>query len=123
ATSRRSSDAERDLVYALPAPRPRTLVVDAAGSGDFRTITGALFRARSGDTITIKTGIYAESVVLQPGVKIRGEGKALVRIFSELPWLLRAAHADISSLTIDGSGLDLNDAEVSLEDCELIVAE
>jgi parallel beta-helix repeat protein len=102
-----AADATPELVLpeVTPGP-PTTYFVDPAGSEKFRTITGALYRAKAGDTITLKPGRYTESVLVRPGVIIRASEPGSVRIEPARPWILqRADSSEISNLIFVGSGL------------------
>ena len=57
-----------------PTPGPKRLVVDAAGSGDYRTIASAILGARPQDTIVLRPGTYKESLTIRNDVQIVGEG-------------------------------------------------
>lgn len=57
---------------------PRHWTVDDDGPADFGTIQAAVDRARSGDVIRIRAGIYDERVVLHEGLTLLGDpGAAL----------------------------------------------
>jgi serine/threonine protein phosphatase PrpC len=57
--------AARSLRDVLPSGAwPRTWVVNQDGTGDFRSIGEAIAHARSGDTIEVEPGEYAERLVL-----------------------------------------------------------
>ena len=45
-------------------------IVDAAGHGDFTTITGAIAAASAGQTIFIRPGVYTENPTLKAGVNL-----------------------------------------------------
>ena len=61
-------------VPPTPTPGPKRLVVDAAGSGDYRTIASAILGARPQDTIVLRPGTYKESLTIRNDVQIVGEG-------------------------------------------------
>ncbi|MGE5360877.1 MAG: protein phosphatase 2C domain-containing protein [Bacteroidales bacterium] len=66
-----TSLAQRSLRDLLPPGSwPRGWVVNQDGSGDFRSIGEALASARSGDTINVEPGEYAERLVLTGQVSI-----------------------------------------------------
>src|SRR5258708_38357135 len=94
------SQKATDIIHLEIAARPpQSYVVDPGGSGNFTTIAGALFHARSGDTIVLKPGRYGESVFVRPGVIIRPSEKSLVRIETSQSWLLKGPGAfDISDI-------------------------
>ena len=102
-----------DLVEPEVVGRPiQTYVVDAAGSGNFTTIAGALFSARVGDTISLKPGRYNESVLVRSGVIIRPVENSPVRIESDQPWLLKGPGTfDVSGLAFAGSGLRVENVD------------
>lgn len=54
----RSSDKFGPLIQPPAAARPSTIKVTVDKSGDYRTIEGAILRARSGDTILLSAGKY-----------------------------------------------------------------
>jgi parallel beta-helix repeat protein len=58
----------RDLLPA--AAWPRTWVVSQDGTGDFTTIRQAVERARTGDTIHVEPGEYAEHLVLTGSIAL-----------------------------------------------------
>lgn len=51
----------------------RSIIVDQSGDGDFTTITEAVTAAADGDTILVRSGTYAESVVVDKDVVISGD--------------------------------------------------
>jgi len=53
---------------------PRRLVVDASGSGDYKTIASAILGAGPQDTIVLRPGTYKESLKIDRDVQIVGEG-------------------------------------------------
>lgn len=55
-----------------------TLVVDAAGGGNYTTIQAAIDAAAAGDTIEVRSGDYA-GFTLDKAVTVRGDGGAVVR--------------------------------------------
>lgn len=115
-----------DIIHLEIAARPpQTYVVDPAGSGNYTTIAGALFHARSGDTVVLKPGRYVESVFVRPGVTIRPSEKSLVRIETSKSWLLKGPGAfDVSDLIFQQAGLRVENAEkASLTGNTFIVAQ
>ena len=59
-----------------PAPAPRTITVALDGSGDFSSIQEAVDSALKGDTVFIKTGVYAQDLTIhsKEQIKIVGAG-------------------------------------------------
>ncbi len=116
--------AEEELrTWALP----RTLVVP----DDFAKISGALQKARSGDTVRVKAGIYEEGLTLKEGVHLVGESKDTVTI--RVPATMSALYADAcrsgsaSGLTFEHATkthagnryalVALNNSSVEISDC------
>ena len=56
---------------------PRVWTVAPDGTGDFRTLTAALVRARYGDTITLKAGRYPGAVLFRDGIRIGGDAASV----------------------------------------------
>ena len=59
----RSSDKLGLLIQPPPAAAPQTIKVSSDGTGDCKSIDGALLRSRPGDTILIKPGKYSSTIV------------------------------------------------------------
>jgi parallel beta-helix repeat protein len=53
---------------------PGRLVVDASGSGDYKTIASAILGAKPGEIIVRRPGTYKETLVFNNDVRITGEG-------------------------------------------------
>jgi nitrous oxidase accessory protein NosD len=93
-----------------------THVVAADGSAEFSTIGDALAAAADGDTVLVRPGAYRESLLIDKGVSLQGDG-AVADIVVDVPQavlvdppdavlptlLLRDADASVSGLTILGS--------------------
>lgn len=54
----RSSEKLGPINQPSPATTPQTIIVASDGTGDYKSINGALLRSRPGDTILIKSGKY-----------------------------------------------------------------
>lgn len=92
-----------------------THIVAADGSGDFSTIAEAVAAAADGDTILVKPGTYAGSLVIDKDITLRGDGPreditidlpgvALVDPPDAVqPTLLLDSGATVSGLTILGA--------------------
>ncbi|NBT26908.1 MAG: hypothetical protein EBT09_10215, partial [Actinobacteria bacterium] len=65
--------------------RPKRLIVDAAGNGDYRTIASAVLGARPQDTIVVRPGTYKESLTIDRDVHIVGEGGRSMVIVEGVP--------------------------------------
>lgn len=48
------------------------IIVDAAGSGSYTTITAAMAAAVAGNTIAVKQGVYEEAFTMKAGVTLQG---------------------------------------------------
>ena len=93
---------------------PRTIVVALDGSGEFRSIQEAIDQATPGDTIRVKSGIYAEDVTIhsKEQLKLVGEGVEQVTILGQNrvgafhigKWPYGAKDIEISNLTINEHG-------------------
>lgn len=120
-----NEDASLDLIRPQTQREPETFSVDADGGGDFRTLTAAVFRSQPGDGITLKPGLYTESVLLRAGVSIRTAEKSLARVETKTPWLLIGAGAtELSSIVFAEVGLIVeNGDKLTLTDCEFQVQE
>jgi len=73
----------------------------------FKTITAALTASKSGDTVTIKAGTYAESFTIPSGVRVAGSGAqiTLLNVTSDTDLVTMGTSSSISSciLTLTGS--------------------
>lgn len=95
-------------------PEPRTLVVAADGTGDYRSIQEAIDEAQQGDTVRIKAGEYHEDVTIhsKERLKLVGEGidrvkvmgRERVGVFHIGKWPYGATDIEISGLTIQEHG-------------------
>ena len=65
--------------------RPKRLIVDAAGNGDYRTIASAVLGARPQDTIVVRPGTYKEPITIDRDVQIVGEGGRSIVIVEGVP--------------------------------------
>jgi SpoVK/Ycf46/Vps4 family AAA+-type ATPase len=90
----------------------------------FRTITDAIAAARDGDVISVRAGVYAESIVLDREVTISGSGSpGDVRVESAGGPVLRVAveHAAVSGIEFvhrDGAAaVDVRGGELSIDEC------
>jgi len=83
---------------------PKRLVVDASGSGDYKTIASAILGARPQDTIVLRPGTYKESLTVRSDVRIVGEGGRSKVIVEGAPganvFEFTAGSATLNGLTI-----------------------
>lgn len=87
------------------------LLVDAAGSGDYTTITAAIAAASAGDIIAIKSGVYGESFTVKSGMTLRGYGsdKPILHAQQAVSGFAQCTSADSGVL---GSVLGVNGSPV-----------
>jgi nitrous oxidase accessory protein NosD len=127
ATSRKMpDDVPVDLVRVPAETRAAAAyVVESAGGGNFRTLTGALFRSQPGDIVVIRPGIYTEGVFVPPGITIRATEKGLVRAEIKTPWLLAGPGAvEVLGIAFSGAGLAVDHADqVAISDCDFVTSE
>lgn len=111
---------------------PGVLRVAAAGA-DYPTIAAALAAAAPGDVVELAPGTYAESVVLPAGVTLRSQRsrQAILRPPAGQPGLRAEASRggrveglrfELDPADAGGVGLRLRDAEVWVEDVEVVGA-
>ena len=106
-----------------PRSKPKRIVVDGTGRGDYRTIIGAVLQAAPGDTILVRPGTYREGVLLSSGVSIQRAGAGGVRIEAVIPLqFLAVRDATVQGLTIRGNRKSigiLNCKKISVADCDI----
>jgi pectin methylesterase-like acyl-CoA thioesterase len=124
-----NSPSEEDL----PTSNAQVWQVALDGSGQFTVIQEAIEQAKSGDTILIKAGVYAEDVTVhsKDGLMIIGEGRDQVFITGEKrvgslhigKWPYGATNVTIQGMTVfqhgglgvgifNGSGVHLKQIHV-----------
>lgn len=111
------------LVQPPPNPTPRTLKLAADGSGDFRTIMGALLASRPGDTILIAPGDYPGFEVNRDDLTIVGEARNKVTV--EGINISGKKGLKIKSLTVNASKersaiVIINATGLLVEDCVIL---
>ena len=82
-------------------------LVDAAGGGDTATLAEAISRAPNGATISIRAGVYAESLVIERPVHLRAlaegtEGDVVIRPAGGRCLLLDAPSGSLEGLAFQG---------------------
>jgi parallel beta-helix repeat protein len=89
------------MLLALLAPSEgKTWMVDATGSGDSKTISGAVVLAKAGDEIIIKPGDYIGASIDRP-LSVRGVGDARIRGPEEEALRVLAPGCKISDLSLE----------------------
>ena len=121
-------------VLPTPTPGPGRLIVNAAGSGDYRTIASAIRDARPQDTIVLRPGTYKETLIINNDVRIVGEGGRSKVIVEGAPgqgavFTFTAGSATLTGLTIRVVGTGPADEATGaiavrggtpvIEDCDL----
>jgi len=84
------------------------IVVDAAGTGDVRTIQEAVDRAAPGTTVFVRSGTYRECVKLKEGIRLWGENPHTTIINPDFTGsaVYAANNCDISGFTLTGTGMN-----------------
>lgn len=104
--------------------KPKTIVVDQSGKGDYRTITGAMTIAAFGDTLLIRDGVYREEICLISGVTVQGTETGGARVESNSPFrIVGSQGVTIRGLTLRGimDGLIIWNAEkIAVHDCNIL---
>lgn len=96
--------------------------MDSSGAGDYTTLTAALTAARTGDTILVKNGTYAEHVTVNKGVTVQaytGHSPVIDGSDSTTPTINITSTCLIDGLRIVGSH-DLGESTHASE-CNIVV--
>jgi len=88
------------LLALLASSEGKIWVVDTTGSGDSKTLSGAVGLAKAGDEIIIKPGDYIGAAIDRP-LSIRGEGNARIRGAEEGALRVLAPGCKISNLSLE----------------------
>jgi parallel beta-helix repeat protein len=81
------------------------IVVDQSGGGTVTTITEAVAMAEDGDEILVRPGTYAEEVVIESDIKLRGDGpveEIVIELADAVLIALTDSNAEIANLTLSG---------------------
>ena len=129
----RSGDHDIDDAQLAELPRTsargRTVVVDAAGRGNYRTITAALVTAATGDKIQIRSGVYRERMLVPGGVTVEAAPGAVVQVSAGVPIHVPGGQdvtiRGLNLLSRKGSALWINgnSNNVRVESCQMALAE
>ncbi len=116
---------------AQPKAAANSLIVASDGTGHFTSIAEAVRRAPPNSLITVREGLYDESLVLEKAVKIVGEGspqRIIVRGSNASPLVMRTAKALVRGITLQAraahSGqaffaVEISRGELVLENCDV----
>ena len=118
------------VLAGIASSQARIITVDDDGPADFNTIQAAIDDANDGDTVSVATGTYNESIVMKDGVPVHGAGADVTTIDGG-----GAGHvvtfsfvsATISGFTITGSsptdhyaGIHVYASHVNVEDNTIV---
>ncbi|WP_249779954.1 right-handed parallel beta-helix repeat-containing protein [Bradyrhizobium sediminis] len=87
-----------ELVSPQTAAAPRTITVGPSGGGNYRTITAAIVKSSSGDTIIVQSGIYREELVAVSGIRIQTKDSGIVAVEAANPLRL----VGVNNVSVDG---------------------
>jgi parallel beta-helix repeat protein len=93
------------VLMFIASAEARTLIVDPGGSGDSKTIPGAISMAQPGDEILLKPETY-DGVVLDRKLSISGLDGAKIRSQRGSALVVTAPGCKISNLSIEAGGSD-----------------
>jgi len=116
----------------VPTPGPKRLIVDASGSGDYKTIASAILSAKTGEIIVLRPGTYKETLTISKDVRIVGKGGRSMVIVEGAPdahvFNFTSGSAALTGLTIrhtrgpggrDLGAIDVTGGTPMIEDCDL----
>jgi parallel beta-helix repeat protein len=108
---------------------PPTHVVDPFHRGDFTTISEAIKKARPGDRILVRPGLYTESLVINKPLEVLGDGPVSdiqVHARDASVVVFRANISRIANLTLRQTGgkgiwhgVDIGQGRLELEGCDI----
>jgi hypothetical protein len=117
------------VALVIPAARGAArggdeFVVSARGRGDFRSIGAAVDRARSGDVILVRSGIYLEGLVIDKDLTIEADGDVRIDGRDRAAVLVKGAAVTLRNLTLRTRNgercVNVTDrAEARLVDCDV----
>jgi hypothetical protein len=100
------------------------IVVDARGRGDFRSIRAAIDRARPGDAILIRSGIYEEALTIDKSLTIEGVGDVQIDARDRIAAEIKRAPVTLRNLALRTRNGQrcvnvMTGAEARLVDCDV----
>jgi serine/threonine protein kinase len=117
---------------SVSAPQKPRAMGSAFVPDEFPTIQAAINSVQAGETITLRPGVYRESITLKEGVRIVGEKTDACRIVppegaAALVFARGVRQCIVENLTLDGSevadrtarsdGIAISDAEITVSGC------
>jgi parallel beta-helix repeat protein len=126
----RSMERIRDESRVTAKTEPPTHVVDAfPGRGDFTTVSAAIKRAKPGDRILVRPGLYDEGLVVDKPLEILGDGPVSdiqIRARGADALLFQATIGRVANLTLRQAGgegkwfgVDITQGRLDLEGCDI----
>jgi parallel beta-helix repeat protein len=120
----------QDPRRAAPASGPPAHVVDGfPGRGDFTTVSAAIKKARPGDRIVVRPGLYEEALKVGKPLEIVGDGPVAdieIRASDAHVLEFQASVGRIANLTLRQAGgtrnwygVDITRGRLDLEDCDI----
>jgi hypothetical protein len=134
ASTVRAANAANAVQPKMPSVQkasPKALVVAADGSGDFVSINEAIRAASDGAKISVRSGLYEESVVIDKQIEIVGDGaisKTILRSFDSNCISMQSPKAAVRNLTVQGAAasagkkafaIDIAAGELFLGNCDI----
>jgi F-box protein 11 len=112
----------------LPPPKKSTLVVDPMSCDDLATISEAIAKAKRGDRILVRPGLYQEGLVIDKPLEIVGDGERNeieIRATGKNALLFKTTNGRAANLTLRQMGggtwygVDISQGRLNLEDCDI----
>lgn len=125
AESGESSATTQSPTVKTPIP---TIIVDPFHRGDFPTITEAIAKAKPGDRILIRPGLYQEGLVINKPLEIIGDGEpgeVVIQAIGKNAVLFKTTMGRISNLSLRQMGggdwycVDIAQGRLELEGCDI----
>jgi nitrous oxidase accessory protein NosD len=114
---------------ASDANAPATIIVSAAGGGDYASLAEAVERAAPGARVLVRPGVYDEGFVIDKPVEVVGDGprdEIIVGSAASSCVLMRADRARVAGLTLRGRAgsagffaVHITRGRLLLEDCDV----
>ena len=107
---------------------PPTIIVDPLHRGDFPTITEAIAKAKAGDKILVRPGLYQEGLVIVKPLEIIGDGELgeiVIQATGENVVAFKTTMGKISNLSLrqmgggNWFGVNIAQGRLELEGCDI----